>query len=163
MPFRHIAMFRWADHVDADHVEQVREALDQLAAQVKVRHHAHGNDIGMSADAFDFHVVADFETLADWRTYRDHPLHVLLVAELIDGHVIEQATGQYRTPVASGGDEISAAGSGAFVDGVGGTDGADQGLAGGPDAESDEALLERARRAAMAEMQALLAEPDELM
>lgn len=154
MPFRHIAMFRWADHVDADHVDRVREALDELAALVKVRHHAHGSDIGTSAEAFDFHVVADFETLADWRAYRDHPLHVLLVAELIDGHVIEQATGQYRTPVASGGDEISAPRAGAFVGDVEGT--------AGPDAESDEALLERARRAAMAEMQALLAEPDEL-
>jgi hypothetical protein len=152
VPFRHVAMYRWADHVDAEHVQRVRDALDELTELVNARHHAYGSDVGVSADSFDFHVVADFDTVADWRTYRDHPVHVLLVAELIDGHVTDQATGQYQTPDVRSAHEVSAARMDTFLaepdDDV-------------PDDESDDELLARARRAAMAEMQTLLAEPDD--
>ena len=141
---RHVAMYRWADHVDAEHVARVRAALDELAGLAGVRRHDHGADVGVSVGSYDYHVVVEFETLADWRAYRDHPLHVLLVAELIDGHVVEQATGQYQTgPEAL--DAHTDSGRGPV----------EQQL------ESDAELLARARRAAAAEMEALLAEPDE--
>lgn len=136
MPFRHVAMFRWADHVDDDHVHRVRQAFDELAGLVPgLRHLAHGTDAGVSVGTFDYHVVADFDTPAAWRAYRDHPAHVLLVEELINGHVAGQAAGQFQLLDAT-------------VD-----------LA--PADESDDELLARARRAAMAEMEALLTEPDE--
>lgn len=144
-----MAMFRWAEHVDGDHVQRVRDAFDALAAEVDgVRHHAHGSDVGVSEGAYDFHVVADFDDIAGWRAYRDHPAHVLLMEELINGHVSQQATGQFQAPgrgAAPGTPRTS------FV--------------GGPDdpssEESDDELLARARRAAMAEMEQLLAEPDD--
>lgn len=153
VPFRHVTMFRWADHVDADHVQRVRVAFDELATLVDgLRHHVHGSDVGVSEGTFDFHVVADFDSMADWRTYRDHPAHVLLVEELITGHVVDRATGQLQLPDERDAHDLSAARM--------------QSLLAEPDAaaaegESDEELLARARRAAMAEMQALLAEPDE--
>ena len=66
MPFRHVVMYRWADHVDDDHVTRVRDALDELAGVVRgLRHHAHGSDVGVSADSFDFHLVADFDAVWD--------------------------------------------------------------------------------------------------
>lgn len=159
MPFRHVAMYRWADHVDAEHVIRVRDALDELAALVNVRQHAHGSDVGVSADSYDFHVVADFDTVADWRAYRDHPVHVLLVAELIDGHVTDQAVGQYQTPDDRSAHEVSASRMESFLADADDDPGVDpgDGLAG----ESDDELLARARRAAMAEMQAFLADPDD--
>ena len=130
-------MYRWADHVGPDHVDRVRDAFDHLAGRVVgLRLHVHGNDVGVSADAFDFHVLAEFDDVTAWRAYVDHPEHVLLVEELLVGHVAEQATGQFQSP-----DDRSAP---APVD---------------PE-ESDDELLARARRAAMAQMDALLAEPD---
>lgn len=154
MPFRHVAMYRWAAHVDGVHVDRVRAAFDELAAAVPGLHrHEHGHDVGVSEGTFDFLVVADFGSVADWHAYRDHPAHVLLVAELIDGHVVDQASGQYQAPDVRDAHEVSSARM--------------QALLAEPDAddehddESDDELLARARRAAMAEMQALLAEPDE--
>jgi hypothetical protein len=157
VPFRHVAMFRWAEHVDTEHVQRVREAYDQLGGIVSgLRHHAHGSDVGVSEGTFDFHVVADFDSVADWRAYRDHPAHVLLVEELITGFVAEQATGQFQAPDDRDAHEVSAAMMRSLL--AEPDDTTDGSL---PGDESDEELLARARRAAIAEMQALLAEPDD--
>ena len=166
MPFRHVAMYRWADHVDAAHVQRVRVAFDQLAEQATgLRQHAHGNDVGVSEGSFDFHVVADFETAADWRAYRDHPSHVLLVEELIVGHVTERAGGQFQVADERSAHEVSSAGMQAMLAEP------DSSFAPPPpavpetdapgDSESDDELLARARRIATAEMQSLLTEPDD--
>lgn len=155
MPFRHVAMYRWAEHVDTDHVRRVSDAYDRLAEQVVgLRHHAHGSDVGVSEGTFDFHVVADFETVAEWRRYRDHPAHVLLVEELITGYVAERASGQFQAP-----DDRRALNSTRPSSRTAEPeDMTDPSIR---DDESDEELLARARRAAMAEMQTLLAEPDD--
>ncbi|MFP5487313.1 MAG: Dabb family protein [Acidimicrobiia bacterium] len=154
MPFRHVAMYRWADHVDAAHVDRVRDALDELASiTTGVQQHVHGRDVGVSADSFDYHVVADFDTIADWRAYRDHPAHVLLEAELIDGHALDRATGQFQTADIRSAHEVSAMRMETFL--------AEPDDDTGPAGESDDELIARARRAATADLQAFLAEPDD--
>lgn len=152
VPFRHVAMYRWAAHVGPDHVDRVRTAFDELATLVPGVH-VHGSDVGVAEGTFDYLVVADFESVVDWRTYRDHPAHVLLEAELLDEHVVERATGQYQVPDARSAHDVSATRMQAFL-----TQSEDVGASSD---ESDDELLARARRAAQAEMQALLAEPDE--
>lgn len=155
MPFRHVAMFRWAEHVDVEHVARVRAAYDELGeAATGVRHHTHGTDVGVSEGTFDYLVVADFDSVGDWRAYRDHPVHVLLLEELISGHVVDRAAGQFLVPEERDAPAVSAADMATLHP-------ADaEGEAAHRD-ESDAELLARARRAAMAEMQALLAEPDD--
>lgn len=154
MPFRHVTMFRWADHVDLDHVQRVREAYDELGELASgLRHLAHGADVGVSEGTFDYLVVADFDSVADWRTFRDHPQHLLLVEELVNGHVLDRAVGQFQLPDERSARDVSAtAMQSRLAEPEETADARD---------ESDEELLARARRAAMAEMQALLAEPDE--
>lgn len=152
MPFRHVAMFRWAEHVDPRHVRRVRDALDELGDAVPgLLHHAHGADVGVSEGTFDYLVVADFDSVADWRVYRDHPLHVLLVAELIAGHVVDRAAGQFQLPDERSAYDVSATRMRSLL-----TESDDM-----TEDESDDELLARARRAAMSEMQFLLAEPDD--
>lgn len=147
-------MFRWADHVDPDHVRQVRDAFDELAEQIDgLRHHAHGTDVGVSEGTYDYLVVADFESIEHWRAYRDHPAHVLLVEELIVGHVTERAGGQFQTHDDRSAHEVAARDRPALL--------AEQdpfGIEGA--GESDEELLERARRVAMTERDGLLADPN---
>lgn len=141
MPYRSVALYRWVDHVDDEHVERLGAALDELAAQVPcVRTVTHGIDNGAVSGAFDYVVVIDVETLADWRVLRDHPSYILLVEELLTPCVAEQAAGQFRV-------DVSAATEPTDVD--------LEGL-------SDDELMEQARRAAQAGMDALLAEPDDL-
>ncbi len=153
MPFRHVTMFRWADHVDADHVERVRSAYDALVTEVRgLRHHAHGSDVGVSEGTYDFLVVAEFDDVAAWRAYRDHPAHVLLVEELIVGHAVDRASGQFQPSDVRHGSGFAETPPLAPPDPDAGVGVASE--------EDDAELMERARRAAMAEMQALLAEPD---
>lgn len=146
MPFRHVVMFRWADHVGTDHVDRVREAFDALPAHVPhIRTFVHGSDVGVAEGNFDYVVVADFDRVDDWRAYRDHPAHVLLVEELIKPHVADRAAVQYQTgaerPINPAPVDVSSELDGEF---------------------DDDELMERARRAAMADMQALLSEPDDV-
>jgi hypothetical protein len=149
-------MFRWAEHVGVDHVQRVREAYDELGSAVSgLRHLAHGADVGVSEGTFDYLVVADFESVVDWRMYRDHPVHVLLVEELINGHVIEQVAGQFQVPDDRDAHDVSAARMQSLLAEP------DETMADPHADESDEELLARARRAAMADMQHLLTEPDD--
>lgn len=167
MPFRHIAMYRWADHVDTVHVDRVRAAFDALvdgADRVDgLGDLAHGPDVGVSEAAYDYLVVADFESVAEWRVFRDHPRHMLLVEELIVGHVAEQASGQFHIAATRSAHDLS---SDRMRSLLAEPDDAAPTAAAAVSAphtvgESDDELMARARRAAMAEMQALLAEPDD--
>lgn len=98
MPIRHVVMFRWAAHVDAEHIGRVRDGLSALPAAIGViRSYVHGPDAGVSDGNYDYAVVADFDSVDDWRTYRDHPQHVQLIDELIKGHVTDRAAVQFET------------------------------------------------------------------
>ena len=80
-------------------------------------------------------------------------MHVLLVEELIRDHVVDRAAGQYQTPDERSARDVSATRMQTLL--------ADPDDVAELEHESDEELLERARRAAMAEMQTFLAEPDD--
>jgi Stress responsive A/B Barrel Domain len=98
MPFRHVVMFTWSDHVDGDHIDEVRARLSALPSEIDViRNYVHGSDVGVSEGNFDYCVVADFDNVADYRLYRDHPAHVLLIEEMITGNVAARAAVQYQT------------------------------------------------------------------
>lgn len=142
MPFRSVALYRWTDHVDDEHLSRLGDALDELPTQVPgVRAVTHGADVGAVGGSFDHVVVIDVDTLADWRRLRDHPAYILLVEELITPHVVEQAVGQFR------------------VDGPAEVVPAEVDF----DELTDDELMEQARRAAQAGMDALLAEPDDIV
>ncbi len=140
MPFRSVALYRWADHVDDDHVAQLGVALDELAAEVAgVRSLTHGVDTGVLGGSFDHVVVIDVATAADWRAVRDHPSYILLVEELVTNHIVELAAAQFRID-----DPTAMSPEDADVRDI-----------------SDDELMARARRAAQASMDALMSEPDD--
>ena len=98
MPFRHVAMFKWTDDVDADHVDRISASLSTLPSEIDViRNYVHGADAGVSDGAYDYVVMADFDNVDDFRTYRDHPRHVAVIDEHIKGHVAERAAMQHET------------------------------------------------------------------
>lgn len=98
MPFRHVVMFKFEDHVDDDHVQRIAAALSALPAEIDViRNYVHGSDAGVSEGNFDYVVVADFDDIDDYRTYRDHPQHVRMIEELVKGNVADRAAVQYQT------------------------------------------------------------------
>lgn len=98
MPFRHVVMFRWNDDVADDHVDRVRRGLDALPPVIhEIRGYVHGTDVGVSVGNYDYVLVADFDNVNDFRTYRDHPTHVLFIEEVITGNVADRASVQYQT------------------------------------------------------------------
>lgn len=98
MPFRHVVMFTWADHVDDEHVAIVGAGLSALPGSIDViRSYTHGTDVGESDGNYDYAVVADFDSVDDWRTYRDHPQHVQLIEDLFKGNVAARAAVQFET------------------------------------------------------------------
>lgn len=141
MPFRSVLLYRWAEGIDDEHVARLGRALDELAAHAPgVRNLTHGVDTGGIGGSYDYVVVVDVDTAADWRTVRDHPAYILLVEELVTNHVADQASGQFRVadPSTMSPDEADVRGL------------------------TDDELLERARRAAQADMDTLLSEPDDV-
>ena len=100
MPFRHVVLLQWADDVPHDHLERVRTGLDALPPQIpQIRTFAHGSDVGVSEGNFDYAVVADFDSVQDWRAFREHPAHMLFMEEHIKGKYKNRAAIQYQTPV----------------------------------------------------------------
>ena len=74
-------------------------ALLRLDGQIpQIRGYVHGSDVGISEGNFDYVVVADFDNHADWRTFREHPAHVLVMEELINGKIKNRAAIQHQTP-----------------------------------------------------------------
>lgn len=98
MSLRHVVMFRWNDDVDDAHVAQVHERLQALPDAIpQIRSYVHGADAGLTEGNFDYVVVADFDSADDWATYRDHPVHQQVIADLITGRVAVRAAVQYET------------------------------------------------------------------
>lgn len=98
MPFRHIVMFKWSADIDDDHIDRVRDGLSAMPTEIdEIRSYVHGADVGVSEGNFDYALVADFDNVNDYRTYRDHPQHVLFIEEVITGNVADRASVQYLT------------------------------------------------------------------
>jgi hypothetical protein len=94
---RHVATFRWTDSTTDDDIAAVEEGLAGLPAAIpEISVYRFGRDAGINDGTFDFAVVADFETAADFLVYRDHPTHKALLAERIAPHVAERASIQFE-------------------------------------------------------------------
>ena len=95
--FRHVVMFRWSEGVDDAHVAEVGRRLDELPAAISaITAYRHGADAGVNDGNFDYVVVADFDSVDDYVTYRDHPVHAAVIADMIAGRVAERSAVQYH-------------------------------------------------------------------
>lgn len=95
--YRHIAMFKFNDDVGEADVSAIAQALSTLPEAIEqVRDYRHGSDLGLNDGNFDYVVVADFDSVDDYVTYRDHPTHQSLIKEHIAGRVANRAAIQYQ-------------------------------------------------------------------
>ncbi len=93
---RHVVMFRWHDHVDDTAVAAIGAALDQLPAAIgEIKSYVHGPDLELSETTFDYVLVADFESVDDFRTYRDHPEHQAFIKAHIADTAAQRVAVQY--------------------------------------------------------------------
>lgn len=73
----HVVAFRWKTGIPDGLVASNKAQLMEFAGGLpEVRSYRCGNDVGVSDMAnFDFAIVAEFDTVDDWRVYDKHPRH----------------------------------------------------------------------------------------
>jgi Stress responsive A/B Barrel Domain len=95
MPFRHIVLLTLDESCD---VEALVEDLRVMATEIpSIRRFDVGNDVGASEGNASIAVVADFDDQAGWQEYRDHPVHVALIAAKIRPHLVARTAVQHLT------------------------------------------------------------------
>ena len=83
--FRHVVVLRWKESATAEQRRAVREGLETLPPQIpEIRSYRVGEDAGLAAQGnSDLVVVADFDDVAGYLVYRDHPVHQDVIATFI--------------------------------------------------------------------------------
>jgi hypothetical protein len=82
--FRHVVLIRWKLGTTAAQRTEVRAALQRLPDVITtLRSYEIGEDVGVTEGNADLAIVADFDDVAGYETYRDHPEHQRVLAELI--------------------------------------------------------------------------------
>lgn len=82
----------------AGHVEEVQAQLKEFAATLPgVLSYRCGPDEGASdMGNFDFAIVAEFESIDDWRVYDKHPRHNEIRAGVVRPWIEERAAVQFE-------------------------------------------------------------------
>jgi hypothetical protein len=95
----HVVAFRWAPGIPAGHVESVQAQLLEFASSLaEVHSYRCGSDVGASdMGNFDFAIVAEFETVDDWRVYDKHPRHDEIRSGVVRPWVEERAAVQFES------------------------------------------------------------------
>jgi len=74
---RHIAMFTWADSAQDAEIRTFAAGLSSMPANVPgILRYEHGDDLQLGPGTADYVLVADFETVEDYRAYARHPYHL---------------------------------------------------------------------------------------
>ena len=94
---RHVVMFTWDDEMTDKMEQQLAAELTALAPRLAgLRSYHAGPDVGVVEGNFDFAVVADFDDVASYLAYRDHPDHQEIVGRLSRPHATSRASVQYE-------------------------------------------------------------------
>lgn len=78
----HIVIFTWIPGVTAQQVDQLRLALDRLAADMPANI-THGPDLGFRDTGGDYALVASFADRAAWDAYQADPRHKAVVRDFV--------------------------------------------------------------------------------
>jgi Stress responsive A/B Barrel Domain len=96
MAFRHVVMMRWTPEATEAQKAAVRAGLEELPGRIpEIRSYSLGTDARVTDGNFDFVVVADFDDVAGYLVYRDHPDHQAVIAEHIRPILADRAAVQH--------------------------------------------------------------------
>ena len=90
---RHIALFAWNPDATTEQIRAFAAGLTAMPSGVEViRRYDHGDDLDLGRSTADYALVADFDTVEDYREYSAHPVHLAFV----DKHVKPIAANVWR-------------------------------------------------------------------
>jgi hypothetical protein len=94
----HTVAFRWKPGIPPEAVRTVQQQLMDFAAELpEVRSYRCGSDVGASDMAnFDFAIVAEFDSIDDWRVYDKHPRHEEIRAGVVRPWIESRASVQFE-------------------------------------------------------------------
>jgi hypothetical protein len=93
---RHVSVLTFVDGTSDEQVAAIEAALAGLPGETGVILDYHyGRDLGIDDGNHHFVVIADFASAEDYATYRDHPAHRAVLAELIRPVLATRAAVQY--------------------------------------------------------------------
>lgn len=93
---RHVSMLTFVDGGGVD-VEAIARALSQLPSRIPaLRSYSFGRYLHLAPDNAHFVVIADFDDVAGYESYRDDPEHRRILAELIRPVLAHRAVVQYE-------------------------------------------------------------------
>ena len=79
---RHVVMFTFQENASEEQINVLISALQALPGIVpEVKSYRIGRDIGVNAGNFQLAVTADFDDVAGYLVYRDHPEHQRVIRE----------------------------------------------------------------------------------
>ena len=94
---RHLALFRFTENVVPNDITELDAALARIPVLVPtVQSFDCGADLGITDGAWDYAVVAEFSSLADYSTYATHPDHVAIVEHVVKPMITDAARIQFE-------------------------------------------------------------------
>jgi hypothetical protein len=94
---RHVVLMNFADETTAKDVRTIVDALNTLPARIPaLRDYRVGIDVGLAEGNAHFAVVAEFDDVAGYVTYRDDAEHQRIIAELIRPRLASRVAAQYE-------------------------------------------------------------------
>jgi hypothetical protein len=94
---RHCVTLTFSPDATAEQIAAVQAGLATLPGAIDaIRAYSFGRDLGLAEGNASFVVVGDFDSVAGYETYRDHPVHLALIAGTIRPILVGRSAVQYE-------------------------------------------------------------------
>ena len=94
---RHCVVVSWSEDASEDQKQAAIEAIAALPARIPEIHaFSVGTDLGLGAGNGDTAIVADFQSVADYKVYATHPDHVQVIQDLVKPILASRAAVQFE-------------------------------------------------------------------
>jgi hypothetical protein len=95
--FRHVVLLEFDDATTQEHIDQVAEQLREFPALMPVlRSYLVGRDLDLAPGNAHLAVIAEFDDIDGYITYRDHPTHRRVIDEMIVPHLRARSAVQFQ-------------------------------------------------------------------
>ena len=93
---RHVVLLSFKDTTSADVLAGITESLHGLAPQIStVRNFSVNADLGLADGNAQMIIMAEFDDVAGYELYSDHPAHQKVIQEQILGELSSRDVAQY--------------------------------------------------------------------
>ena len=97
MPLHHVVQFRFNEDVTTQAIDELAARLRALPGLIpQIANYVLGPDLGINDDNWDFALSADFASITDYQTYRNHPEHQAVVRDHVTAITAERHSVQFE-------------------------------------------------------------------